>query len=110
MSREAVVTFFGRVRADSALRSSLGPAPTAASYVEQGNRAGFQFSVVELRSVTNAERFYERVQNDPALARRLSIASDEAAVVVLAKDAGLECQLEDLQAVLRTSIGAELSD
>ena len=110
MSREAVVWFLARVRADATIRTRLGSAPTGEAYVEQGARAGCVFSLAELRSVTNAEQFYGRVQKDPALSRCLSTARDEAAVVALAKAEGLECKVEDLQAVLLAGMGPELSD
>ena len=110
MSREAVVEFLDRVRTDAALRTALGASPTGEAYVEQGRRLGHEFTLAELRSVTNAHRFYARAAADSALSARLSSARDEASVVALAAEVGLACQLGDLQAVLLPQMGAELSD
>ena len=110
MSRQAVAEFLERVRVDASLQQRLVARPTSTAYVEEGKREGFAFSLQELQSVTNAERFYVGIQGDAGLAKRLSRAPSEAAVLALATECGFECEVEDLQAVLRAHMSPELSD
>ncbi len=110
MSRKAAARFLFQVRSDSELRARLEPNPTPDSYVEEGARAGLEFTIEELRGVVGAEQFYQKTIDDPALYARLSAAPHEEAVVEMARRMGFECRLEDLQAVLLSSGGEELTD
>lgn len=109
MSRQAAAEFLMRVRSDSGLKDKLGPNPTPESYVNEGSQLSLNFSVDELGGAINAERLYNKAKADPALMQRLAAAEDEAAVLALSREEGLECRHEDLQAVLRPQSG-ELSD
>lgn len=110
MSRKAAARFLFRVRSDSELRTRLGSNPSPQSYLEEGARAGLDFTIEELKGVVGAEQFYQKTIDDPALHARLSSAPHEDAVVEMARRMGFGCRLEDLQAVLLSSGGEELTD
>ena len=60
MSKTAAAEFLGLVRVDSGIRAALGTTPTIESYVEEGRRAGYEFSGDDLGPVINAEKVLSR--------------------------------------------------
>lgn len=110
MSRKAAAGFLVKVRSDKELQARLGPTPSPETYLEEGARAGLEFTVDELRGVVVAEQFYKKTIDDPALYKRLKAAPDEDAVVEMARRMGFQCEVADLQAVLMPYVSEELTD
>lgn len=110
MSRKAAAGFLVKVRSNKELQARLGPTPSPETYLEEGARAGLEFTLEELRGVVAAEQFYKKTIDDPALYKRLKAAPDEDAVVEMARHMGFQCEVADLQAVLMPYVSEELTD